>query len=636
MQKRERDNQASRPSQSLLACRLTILVLVCLAVGCFSKKPPVTNNSSEHLTGDEKLIADLIQAEDLVLDLTPRLNELANWFEDPQAKLSSHLQSCRHTIPLADNLPTFRHDEGEPKFIEVANWTIDSATPQAGLNPWESLQKLDVQWTTMKFGVVSAHFTNESKTEFSLHTKVEARGESEKPEYYGMKGHQEIGFTMEDNGEWVLTKWIQEDLFVERSAQRVFREMLDETINDKVTLTNAQRSFKDEIVLRSAQFGRIMLPTPQHVPWTNLSSNHIFPSVSIVDFNNDGHDDLFLTARWGPTQMLQNQGDGSFTDVAEKIGLLQPNMVNCVLFVDIDNDGDKDAIMGRPMEPAKYFRNEDGQYVDATISHSDLGDQFFVTSIAASDVNRDGLLDVYLSNYAPLNRNGQNGAFEDIFLGDEERQRYLEKMKSSDRFLNLAGSANVLLMNRGGGKLERVPFDDVLSQWRRTFQSVWADVDNDGDDDLYICNDFAPDALLRNDTPQGASDPVFVDVTKQLLAGGAQGFGMGASWGDYDQDGDLDLYVSNMFSKAGNRIIGQVGSVDKRIEASAGGNFVFENQDGQYYQRAGGSDDQLHVNKVGWSFGGQWADFNNDGQLDVYVPSGYYTAPKEIDANVDT
>lgn len=365
-----------------------------------------------------------------------------------------------------------------------------------------------------------------------------------------------------------------------------------------------------------------------------MASNHIFPSVSVVDFNNDGHDDLFLTARWGPTQMLKNQGDGTFIDVASEIGLDAPYMVNCVLFVDMDNDGDKDAIMGRPMETAKYFLNQDGKFVDATSSHSDLGKQYFITSIAASDVNRDGLIDLYLSNYPPLNK--ENISFEDKFLSEKERKLFLEKHKDSDRFLNLAGSANVLLMNRGNGRLERVPFDDNLAQWRRTFQSVWSDVDDDGDDDLYICNDFAPDALLRNDTPRGADQPVFVDVTKQLLVDGIQGFGMGASWGDFDQDGDLDLYVSNMFSKAGTRIISQIGKVDARIEASAAGNFVFENRNGEYHQRAGIGADQLHVNRVGWSFGGQWADFNNDGRLDLYVPSGYYTAPKQIDAQVDT
>ena len=182
-------------------------------------------------------------------------------------------------------------------------------------------------------------------------------------------------------------------------------------------------------------------------------------------------------------------------------------------------------------------------------------------------------------------------------------------------------------MNRGDGKMERVPYDDLISQWRRSFQGTWADIDSDGDDDLYVCTDFAPNSLLRNDTPKGASEPVF-SKADDLFVDGLQGFSMGGSWGDYDSDGDLDLYVSNMFSKAGRRIIGQVETKDPRLIASAAGNFLFENQDGKFKQMAG--DNALAVDKVGWSWGGQWSDFDNDGDLDLYVPSGYYTAPKEI------
>jgi hypothetical protein len=264
---------------------------------------------------------------------------------------------------------------------------------------------------------------------------------------------------------------------------------------------------------------------------------------------------------------------------------------------------------------------------------SDLGNQYFTSGISITDVNRDGLLDVYLSNYPPLRADDSWG---NIFLSEQELAEVMKRQSDSHRFVNLAGSANVLLMNRGGGRLERVPYDDALSQWRRSFQAAWSDFDNDGDDDCYVCNDFAPDAMLRNDTPKGAEQPVFTDITDQLTADGALGFGMGVSWGDYDRDGDLDLYVSNMYSKAGKRIMKQLDSVDARLQAAAAGNFLFENQGGRFHQRAGSDTGQMHVNQVGWSYGGQWADFDNDGDLDLYVPSGYYTAPPEIDSNVDT
>ena len=60
------------------------------------------------------------------------------------------------------------------------------------------------------------------------------------------------------------------------------------------------------------------------------------------------------------------------------------------------------------------------------------------------------------------------------------------------------------------------------------------------------------------------------------------------------------------------------------------------NDDGKFSQTAGSEDGQYHVNQVGWSYGGQWGDFDNNSQLDLYVPTGFYTAPEEIDTQVDT
>jgi hypothetical protein len=113
------------------------------------------------------------------------------------------------------------------------------------------------------------------------------------------------------------------------------------------------------------------------------------------------------------------------------------------------------------------------------------------------------------------------------------------------------------------------------------------------------------------------------------------GFGMGCSWGDYDNDGDLDLYVSNMYSKAGNRIVDQVEGADPRLKVAAHGNFLFENQAGVFEQVAGDAEGEQHVARVGWSYGGQFADFDNDGNLDIYVPSGCYSAPDEVKTKVD-
>lgn len=617
---------------------LCCLLLTACLIPCVSCRESIEvgGDNGAPKTAAEQNVRGLIASEDLILDLTPQLKLIALWIEQREGDAVSDLPVLSDLVAVqglkdANSEKLFGQHGGFPEFLEKVKWPIVSEASSEVRYPWASLDALGVNWATLKFGILSGSF--ESENVFAIHSKVEGRGESSSA-VWGIKGHQD--FIFERKGEsWKLTKWLQDDLVLERASQPLFREVLSEVVPNSETLNEIRRSHKDEIIVKSSRKGgKITLPLPLVADWEELPSNHVFPSVAVVDYNSDGLDDLFLTSRWAATQMLEKQLDGSYIDVAEKIGLREEYMVNCALFVDIDNDGDKDAIFGRPMEPAKYFLNESGIFKNVTKTHSDLGKQYFVCGISATDVNRDGLLDIYLSSYPALNKASQR--FQDVFLGKEEREIYDEKRKTLNRWLDLPGSANVLLMNRGEGRLERVPYDDDLSQWRRSFQSAWADFDSDGDDDLYICNDFSPDALLRNDTPVGADQPVFVNVTEEAITNRGIGFGMGVSFGDFDQDGDLDLYVSNMYSKAGRRIADKLGKVDERIEVATKGSFLYVNEDGGFEQRAGEGKGEFKVHQVGWSFGGQFSDFNNDGKLDLYVPSGYYTAPAEIATEVDT
>jgi hypothetical protein len=148
-----------------------------------------------------------------------------------------------------------------------------------------------------------------------------------------------------------------------------------------------------------------------------------------------------------------------------------------------------------------------------------------------------------------------------------------------------------------------------------------------------VSNDWGPDYLFRNDRGQGGVGR-FTDVTKQVGAD-YLGFGMGASWGDYDNDGDQDLYVSNMYSKAGRRIAAQIDGLSPRIAGLAEGNFLLENAGSKLNQVAGLEPPALCVAKAGWSWGGQFADFNNDGFLDIYVSSGYFSVPTDYAIPVD-
>ena len=209
-------------------------------------------------------------------------------------------------------------------------------------------------------------------------------------------------------------------------------------------------------------------------------------------------------------------------------------------------------------------------------------------------------------------------------------QRHAESRESDPNnafpnLLNQLGPPNVLLRNLGNGQFAPVELPPEVDVWKNSLQATWSDYDEDGDPDLYIANDWAPDHLFRNDGAQG-----FIDVTKQ--AGTTKfGFAMGASWGDYDNDGDRDLYVTNMFSKAGMRITAQVSGLDPDYQESATGNYLYQQQtDGTFELVSGLKPPKLQVAKAGWGWGGQFADFNNDGWLDIYSINGYFSAPKEV------
>ena len=193
---------------------------------------------------------------------------------------------------------------------------------------------------------------------------------------------------------------------------------------------------------------------------------------------------------------------------------------------------------------------------------------------------------------------------------------------------NRFGPPNVLLRNQGGGRFARVE-NTALKLFKNTYQATWADYDNDGDMDVYVVSDFAPNNLYRNDGAGG-----FTDVTDETGTADI-GFGMGASWGDFDEDGLLDLYVTNMHSKAGLRITAQLDEVDPNFGRMARGNTLFRNKASGFERVSSLERPGLLVEKAGWGWGSQFVDLDNDSDLDIYALSGYYTAPSVVELPTD-
>jgi hypothetical protein len=448
------------------------------------------------------------------------------------------------------------------------------------------------------------------------------------------------------NGEerWQIHSWKTQEMDVTSSRKRLFVESLETAVPSVEDRVRVRHSDHYDATVKYYQEGMKKEPHPYFSP---ISANQK-PGVTVADIDGDGFDDIYITVRIGKNMLLKNRGDGTFTEEAAKYGLDLPGHTTCSIFADFDNDGDLDVMLGRSLLKTAYLENVGRSFVQHKAP------PYFpmaVVSMSAADYNKDGLLDVYLCTYraaAPVGDSPSGGvsqvsdenAFDwmDEFFPPELAQEYRRRLRAKQaeppgplpKLLDQLGPPNVLLVNRGGGKFEVAPENKSVEVWRNSFQATWGDFDDDGDPDLYVANDWAPDNLLRNDGPAG-----FTDITEK--AGTTHfGFAMGASWGDYDNDGREDMYVSNMYSKAGRRITAKLAGLKKDFAGSAEGNWLYRQEADRTFKLVSGLEPPaLTVAKSGWSWGGKFTDFNNDGYLDLFVLSGYFSAPKELSSELD-
>ena len=435
------------------------------------------------------------------------------------------------------------------------------------------------------------------------------------------------------DGDWKIFDWEQEPISVSEVPRALFVDATASAMPEKAVQTSFASVTHRQRLQEMLTKGPGAINGTDYETLPDWESSILFSSVSVFDYDNDSFDDFLILDRHAEPLLMRNNQQGGFEEIAEAAGLRGIGLTgSSSLLFDYDNDGDADLFVCKALTASQFFRNEKGKFVADKRTNAFLSQVRFILSGSVVDINRDGLLDLYLCTYCAGKITLKNNVTDPVL-----KQRITIKnqlAKQGHPYTDRIGLPNLMLINQGGS-FQPIELSQGKTHWRHSYQSTWVDYDRDGDADLYVCNDFAPDFLLRNDTEQGSSTPRLVDVSQSVLPG-MMGFGMGASFGDYNSDGNLDLYVTNMYSKAGNRVFNQLGGdFDPRIRIAANGNFLYENKGGTFEQVAGLSADQKQVAKVGWSFGGQMLDLNNDTHLDMYVPSGFYTAPQTADTNVD-
>lgn len=325
--------------------------------------------------------------------------------------------------------------------------------------------------------------------------------------------------------------------------------------------------------------------------------------VSVADLNGDGIDDIYLPQPGGvPNMLFVRQPDGTALEAAGPAKLDFLDATTSALFVDLDGDGDQDALFALTGVLQVWCQTPDGFEEVGSI------DWPSVTSLAAADVDGDGLLDIYACAYA----NPYAGETAPVPYHDAEN-----------------GERNVLFVNRSRARDELQFVDETdlrglgAAAARFSFSATFGDVDADGDADLYVANDFGRNALYINDG-SGFFEERAAELGVQDVAAG-----MGAAFGDVNGDGRLDLYVSNMESSAGRRVTGRRSFMDG---ADAGTRSLFRRHakgSTLFLQQPDGTfEDSGVAEKARWAWGGIPYDLDGDGALDLFAPNGFITGSR--------
>ena len=326
-----------------------------------------------------------------------------------------------------------------------------------------------------------------------------------------------------------------------------------------------------------------------------------YHGLSLGDVDGDGLDDLYLGNPGGiPNRLYVQSADGTLSERSAAAGVDWMARTMSSLFIDLDNDGDQDLVVGA--SPLIVMENDGlGRFEQRRT----LPTAAIATSVVAADPDADGDLDLYVCNYSSTGP---------VPIHDANN-----------------GPPNTLWRNDGDWTFVDVTRDVGLEEKnsRFSFAAAWEDYDNDGDVDLYVANDYGRNNLYRNDGGR------FRDVA---AAAGVEDIsaGMSVTFGDYNRDGWMDLYVSNMFSSAGNRITYQrrfnpaaTGTQRADFQRHARGNSLFRGgPDGRFTDVS----EAAGVTMGRWAWASLFVDIDNNGLQDLVIANGNLTNdnPKDL------
>jgi len=330
-----------------------------------------------------------------------------------------------------------------------------------------------------------------------------------------------------------------------------------------------------------------------HNPYADIMAGYtaLGAAAAAADYDGDGYEDLFVTdsSEGGRNHLYHNNGDLTFTDVAAAAGVAAgndaENATADAIWFDYNNDGRPDLFVVRFGHSQLFENLGNGKFKDVT---RQAGLDRYLNSITAVafDYDHDGYLDLFVGNY-----------FQPVNLFHPGTSRFFPESFETAK----NGGGVTVYHNNGDGT-----FTDVTAKVGMAGISGWTldighgDANNDGWDDVYVACDFGTDYFFVNNR-----DGTFSDRTATAIGFDTKK-GMNAEWGDYDNDGWLDIFVTNI--------------TDDYMRE---GNFLWHNNGNLTFTDVAR---ETGTWETGWGWGGKFFDYDNDGWLDLYVVNGWVSA----------
>lgn len=367
-----------------------------------------------------------------------------------------------------------------------------------------------------------------------------------------------------------------------------------------VSPTNADDSvirFSDQTQPANIRFQHINGASDhKHLPET-MGAGCLF-----FDYDSDGYLDIFLVNsgnscanpdkhRTDPAEMnvlYRNNGDGTFTDVTKQSGFERNHGygMGCIS-ADYDNDGDADLYLTNYGANQLYRNNGDGTFSDVT-THAGIGDSRWSVSASFGDYNNDGYLDLYVGNYLDYEIESAHPCILEgvhIYCGPHE----------------YPGAQDTLYRNNGDGTFTDVTAKSGVRNGGKGLGVLFTDYNSDGHPDIFVANDAVEDFLYHNN-----GDGTFTDVAVSAgIAYNSEGratASMGIANGDYDNDGLLDLFITNFSLEV---------------------NSLFHNDGDSFYTMTTFETGLAEPSFSQLGFGTQFLDADNNGTLDLFVANGH-------------